>query len=217
LYDFDGNAGFVLLSKLFDAVAIIIAVTVFEFIKAFVSTKFGDSRPRQEGRLTLNPLKHFEPVGFILFLVFGYGWGKPVECSSMEYSFKGNRDMKSRRTCTVIVNLAPMVVSIILACVLYLLSTLLSFATDSVVYLTMVLLALSDKFMSLALFNIIPVYPMCASRILKAVLPPDTALKFSQSEKVLQALVIFALLIGWLAVPLDFIKTEFYTILANFL
>jgi hypothetical protein len=58
---------------------------------------------------------------------------------------------------------------------------------------------------------------MCASRILKAVLPPDTALKFSQSEKVLQALVIFALLIGWLAVPLDFIKTEFYTILANFL
>jgi Zn-dependent protease len=188
---------------------------VFEFIKAFVSTKFGDSRPRQEGRLTLNPLKHFEPVGFILFLVFGYGWGKPVECSSVEYSFKGKCDMKSRKTCTVIVNLAPMVVSIILAGVLFVLGSM-TLATGWGIYYY-VLKALSDKFIALALFNIIPVYPMCASRILKAILPPDTALKFSQSEKVLQALVIFALIIGWLAVPLNFIKTEFYTILANFL
>ena len=67
------------------APCVIFATTLHEFTRAFVSTKLGDNRPRDNGRLTLNPFKHFEPIGFLLALLTGFGWGLPVETSSLYY------------------------------------------------------------------------------------------------------------------------------------
>ena len=55
-----------------------IAITFHEYAHAWVADKLGDDTPRNEGRLTLNPLKHIDPYGMILLLVAGFGWGKPV-------------------------------------------------------------------------------------------------------------------------------------------
>ena len=65
--------------------AVIIAATVHEFTRAAVSTVLGDKKPKNEGRLTLNPVKHFEPIGFILMWATGFGWGKPVNTSALFY------------------------------------------------------------------------------------------------------------------------------------
>ena len=58
--------------------AIIAAVTIHEFSHALISHSLGDLTARRLGRLTLNPLAHLDPMGSVLFLIAGFGWGKPV-------------------------------------------------------------------------------------------------------------------------------------------
>src|SRR3989338_5013701 len=60
-------------------VALIIAISVHEFAHAFIADKLGDSTPRYQGRLTLNPLAHLDLIGTIFILVASFGWGKPVQ------------------------------------------------------------------------------------------------------------------------------------------
>ena len=58
--------------------AFLVGLTVHELAHAFAAIKLGDNSPREAGRLTLNPLKHIDPVGFVLLVVAGFGWAKPV-------------------------------------------------------------------------------------------------------------------------------------------
>lgn len=58
---------------------IILGLTVHEFSHAFIAHLCGDSTARDQGRITLNPLKHIDPLGFIMLLVAGFGWAKPVQ------------------------------------------------------------------------------------------------------------------------------------------
>ncbi|MFH0912630.1 MAG: site-2 protease family protein [Patescibacteria group bacterium] len=59
-------------------VALVVAITVHEFSHAWIATLLGDATARLSGRLTLNPLAHLDPVGSIVLLIAGFGWGKPV-------------------------------------------------------------------------------------------------------------------------------------------
>ncbi len=60
------------------AIILVIAFTIHEFAHAWTAEKFGDSTPRINGRLTLNPLAHLDPIGSLVLLVAGFGWAKPV-------------------------------------------------------------------------------------------------------------------------------------------
>src|SRR5256885_6210616 len=60
------------------AVALIVAATVHEYAHAYVADRLGDPTPRAQGRLTLNPLAHLDPVGSLLILLLGFGYAKPV-------------------------------------------------------------------------------------------------------------------------------------------
>ena len=66
--------------------AVLIAITFHEFAHAFVADKLGDDTPRRQGRLTLNPFAHLDPVGSVLLLFAGFGWGKPVEINSRNFN-----------------------------------------------------------------------------------------------------------------------------------
>lgn len=59
-------------------ITLVIALTVHEFSHAWVATYFGDDTPRHAGRLTLNPLKHLDPMGSLMLILVGFGWAKPV-------------------------------------------------------------------------------------------------------------------------------------------
>ena len=67
-------------------IAVIFALTVHEYSHSLVATTQGDYTSRNFGRLTLNPLKHIDPVGFLCLVLFGFGWAKPVPINS--YKFK---------------------------------------------------------------------------------------------------------------------------------
>jgi Zn-dependent protease len=60
------------------AITLIIAFTIHEFAHAWTANSFGDSTPRINGRLTLNPLSHLDPIGSLMLLLVGFGWAKPV-------------------------------------------------------------------------------------------------------------------------------------------
>jgi len=60
------------------AVALVVGITFHEFSHAFIADQLGDHRPRALGRVSLNPLAHLDPVGAIVFVLAGFGWGKPV-------------------------------------------------------------------------------------------------------------------------------------------
>src|SRR6187397_264758 len=60
------------------AVALIVGITFHEFSHAFVADQLGDHRPRALGRVSLNPAAHIDPIGALVFVIAGFGWGKPV-------------------------------------------------------------------------------------------------------------------------------------------
>ena len=80
-----------LLDKLLLLPAIIIGLSVHEFAHAFVSDRLGDPLPRAQGRVTLNPLRHIDPIGFVMLLLCGFGWGVPVQIDPRYYK-KRRRD-----------------------------------------------------------------------------------------------------------------------------
>lgn len=70
------------------AISLIIAITIHEFSHAFVADHFGDPTPRSYGRVSLNPLRHLDPLGTIMLIFFKFGWGKPVPIDPYNLSTK---------------------------------------------------------------------------------------------------------------------------------
>ncbi len=78
-------------SMLYRIPAIILAFTIHEFMHAYVAVKAGDNTPINQGRYTLNPIKHIDPIGFILVILVGIGWAKPVQVNISNFK-NGRKD-----------------------------------------------------------------------------------------------------------------------------
>ncbi len=74
--------------------AILLAFTFHEFAHAFTADRLGDKTPRFQGRLTLNPIVHIDPMGFLLILLVGFGWAKPVQTNPSAYKNYYKDDLK---------------------------------------------------------------------------------------------------------------------------
>ena len=79
-------ATFNLVATLLTLPGVILAMSFHEFAHAFTADKLGDSTPRNQGRLTLDPLKHIDPVGMFLLIFAHMGWGKPVQINPNNFS-----------------------------------------------------------------------------------------------------------------------------------
>ena len=73
-------------------IGLLIGITIHEFSHAYVADRLGDPTPRYQGRLTLNPVAHIDPVGTLMMLLFHFGWGKPVIVNN-QYFRSPMRDM----------------------------------------------------------------------------------------------------------------------------
>ena len=71
------------------AAVLLIAFTVHEFAHAYTAYKFGDTTAKDQGRLTLNPMQHLDPIGTLLIFIAGFGWARPVPVN--RYRFKNPR------------------------------------------------------------------------------------------------------------------------------
>lgn len=145
--------------------ALIEAIALHEYAHALAADLQGDRLPRAMGRLTLNPVRHLDPVGTVLLVLAGFGWGKPVE-------FRLSA-LASRRFGGAMVALAGPLMNVLLATLSGLGLALLLRAGSS----TGILLDFLFNFMSvnvvLAVFNLLPLPPLDGSRLLTMFLPPS--------------------------------------------
>lgn len=181
-----------LMLYLANIVAILLTVYIFELSKAITSTILGDTTPKKYGMLTLNIFKYVEPIGFLLFFFFGYGWGKPAPVSSYNY--------KDKKTGILITNITPIAVALIIAALLGIAGTYIPL--DSGIF-GFFINAIHLSMVRIAVFNLIPIPPMCGNEILKCFLSPNTAFQYGQNMAMIQMAFLFLWFFGIITPVLD--------------
>lgn len=158
-------------------VALFIAITIHEFAHAFAADYLGDPTPRIQGRLTLNPKSHIDPLGLLFLFFFGFGWGRPVEYDPY--------NLKNPRKDSGIIALAGPLSNIIIALIFSLILRLIVFFDisflKSTIYLLFVPIIQINIFLSL--FNLIPVYPLDGFSIIGSILPKEKAEEWHSLKK----------------------------------
>ena len=143
--------------------ALVSAVTVHEFMHAFVADRLGDPTARMAKRLTLNPLAHLDPLGSIMLLVAGFGWGKPVPINP-QYFVRPAVDELLVALAGPASNLVQAILAGRLARALFVTSPDIASVLALVVQLNIFLM----------LFNLIPIPPLDGSKVLRVVLGEET-------------------------------------------
>ena len=181
-----------LLGLLFSIPGVLIAITFHEFAHAIVAYKLGDDTPRMEGRISLNPLSHIDPIGFIMLLFAGFGWGKPVHVNPRNY----NRDITIEKA-DAIVSIAGPAINLILAFIF----TLIYFAiykfagaiiyTSTIGYIVMqMIMGIITINIGLGIFNLIPLPPLDGSKVIKPFLSYNLKTWFENREGIFYVIFI---------------------------
>lgn len=185
----DGVAGILLLIP-----PILFALTVHEFSHALVASRLGDPTARLLGRLTLNPIPHLDPIGSILLLLPPhFGWARPVPVD-VRYLKHPHRDM-------MWIALAGPASNVILAALFGSLLRLavgnpyLSQSSAGVALVQMIGISVVLN-LTLAAFNMIPIFPLDGSRIVTGLLPLRAAERFRALEPIGPMLLLGIILIG---------------------
>ena len=156
---------------LFAVPTILIASTVHEYAHGWAAFKLGDPTAKAAGRLTLNPLKHIDPIGAVSMVLFRFGWSKPVPIN--EYNFE-KRELGSALTA-----LAGPVSNMLLA----LLGGLLNWVIRPDGILFVILFVFVSINISLAVFNLLPIPPLDGHKIVRALLPKKIRYYWEKMER----------------------------------
>lgn len=165
---------------------LILAIAVHEFAHALTADQLGDPTPRAQGRLTLDPRAHLDPIGTIAILLTRFGWGKPVQFDP--YNLKDPvRD-------TALISLAGPLSNLMMAGGLSLIINLsllpwgwVNFALVQILIINVVL----------AIFNLVPVHPLDGSKILVALLPKESAHEYELAMQRYGLWILLFLIMPW--------------------
>ncbi len=182
------------------AVAMLLIIPVHEAAHAFVSYKLGDPTAKNYGRLTLNPLAHFDPFGALAMILAGIGWAKPVPTDVRRFRHP-KRDMAISAAAGPISNLLMAYLGMILYKLAY-----YRLPVNSGQLVMLFLSIFISLNISLAVFNLLPIPPFDGSRIFLAFLPTRLYFKAMQYERYIMMAVLLLVLIGALDTPLYYLN-----------
>jgi len=156
-----------ILGKILMIPAILLAFTFHEYAHAITADRLGDKTPRFQGRLTLNPIAHIDPIGFIMILVFGFGWAKPVQTNPSAFKNYYKDDLK--------ISLAGPVANLILGFIFAILAVLFTnFAPiDGALYTIIQEILVITGYLNCILFvlNLIPIPGFDGFHIIRDLFP----------------------------------------------
>jgi Zn-dependent protease len=165
-------------------IALVISITFHEFAHAWTAYRFGDDTPYLQGRVTLNPAAHLDPLGSVMFLLVGFGYGKPVLYNPLRI---GHRYQE------LLIALAGPISNIILAIASLVAALLLG---DTGIISADALLLLAGVNVLLAAFNMLPIPPLDGSSIIAYFFPAYRSIMGGQIGLII---VLFLLISGTLS------------------
>lgn len=185
-----------LIELILSTMAVLIILSIHEFSHALAACKLGDNTAKYMGRLTVNPMKHLDPIGALCMIFLRFGWAKPVPVNL--------RNLKKPKRDFAIIALAGPISNLIMAFVSAFIYLLLLAIFRRIEFSTAFTYNLADYTLlfvyifhiinvGVAIFNLIPVPPLDGSRLLGAVLPPKAYIKVLKNEQ-----KIYFILLAWL-------------------
>lgn len=163
-----------MLSLIIWGIALLIAITIHEFSHALVSDKLGDPTASLAGRISLNPLKHLDPIGTLMLLFFHFGWGKPVPFDPF--------NLRHPKRDAALISLAGPASNLLLAVICSLIPSAL-------------LIPLIVMNVNLAIFNLLPVPPLDGAKILYGFLPRAWADEYNDFMKSYGSILLILLIL----------------------
>ncbi len=211
----NGNIQSFLITFLLSLPIVLLALSLHETAHGYVASRLGDPTARSLGRLTLNPAKHIDPIGFICMALLGFGWAKPVPVNT-RYFKKPKRDMALTAAAGPISNiLLAFVFAILLRVEVELGPRFVSSQLTYNIYMWLyIFLELGVRLnITLAVFNLIPIPPFDGSRIFLTLLPSDLYFKVMKYERYLYFALLALLFFGVLDRPIDYVTNLFMNLI----
>jgi Zn-dependent protease len=161
----------------FVIISLVVGFTVHEFAHAYVAYRFGDNTAKDQGRLTLNPAQHLDPIGTLLLLIAGFGWARPVPVQRSRF--------KNPKLAGILVSLAGPLSNFLVAFIAYALFFFFIGVSGFTVPSFIVNLLQMMVYLNVLLFvfNLIPVPPLDGYRVIEDLVPPHVRSKMSQYEQ----------------------------------
>lgn len=172
-----------IVEKLISLPGLLVAIIFHELAHGYTSYKLGDPTPKKNGRLTLNPISHIDPIGFLCLIIFKFGWAKPVPINPSYY--------KHRKKDTVLVSIAGPITNLLIA---LLVSFIISrgFIKNETILNIFVIMVWYN--IMLGIFNLIPLPPLDGSKILASLLPLKYETLFYKYEKYLNIILVLLII-----------------------
>jgi Zn-dependent protease len=168
------------------AIPLMYSVVLHELAHGWMAWRMGDPTARWQGRLSLNPIKHLDPIGTIMLFIFGFGWAKPVP---VNFNY-----IQDARKGLILVSSAGIITNMILAFLAFFVYRLLSPVQGTATATFLFYLAQIN--IMLAAFNLIPIPPLDGSKILMGFLPESLQRSFSRLEPYGFFIIIGLLFLG---------------------
>lgn len=177
---------------------VLLAITFHEFAHGYAAYRLGDNTAKNEGRLSLNPLDHLDPIGTLMLLFAGFGWGKPVHVNPSNYTRKLSMEKGE-----AIVSVAGPLTNILLAFLLALVyQALIKFASAEFLVSTvgniikLIIAAAISTNIGLGVFNLIPLPPLDGSKIIMPFLPYNAKQWFRNNEQIFYIIFVVIWITG---------------------
>ncbi len=195
-----------LIELLFVVPCVLFALTVHEVSHGYMAYRLGDPTARNMGRLTLNPLKHLDPIGTLCMILFHFGWARPVPINT-RYFKHSRRDTALTAAAGPMSNFIMAFLGLLIRSILYAVFIRFPAQSQFAFNLQYAALTLFSYFhilnLSLGIFNLIPVPPLDGSRIFLVFLPAKYYFGVMQYERYIQLGLMILLYFGFLTKPLS--------------
>lgn len=192
-------------------IVLFMVIPVHEFAHAWSATKMGDDTPRYQGRLTLNPFAHIDPLGAVCMVLTGFGWGRPVQVNPLRF----RKYRKGMALCAAAGPISNLIVAFFgmivykIANAAYLLAlpeAVSTGKTPAVYWIMLILYYFTAINVGLAIFNLLPIPPLDGSKILSYFTGPKIDRFIAQYQMYISIAFILLVFSPVLRTPLGWIQ-----------